>query len=108
MTTPVAVGISLRQPWLDLIVRGAKSVEIRSWTMPIRGLVALHAARNVDFGAAYFYGYRQPWSLARGAVLAVAVVATVERLDRERWGRTVYLHRQPVPPSDVAYAISLR
>ena len=36
--------ISIRQPWLELIIRGEKTLEIRSWRTNIRGDVLLCAS----------------------------------------------------------------
>jgi ASCH domain len=37
-------GLSVRQPFADLIVRGIKPIENRLWQTPYRGLVYIHAA----------------------------------------------------------------
>jgi hypothetical protein len=36
--------LSVRNPWADLIVRGYKSIENRSWRTNYRGRIAIHAA----------------------------------------------------------------
>lgn len=38
--------LSVRQPWADLIVRGIKKVEFRSWSTPYRGTILVHASGN--------------------------------------------------------------
>lgn len=44
--------ISIRQPWASLIIEGSrgiyKDVENRTWTTRIRGLIAIHAAKEFD------------------------------------------------------------
>jgi hypothetical protein len=40
--------LTLRQPWASLVASGAKSVEVRSWTTPYRGPVAILAGRGRD------------------------------------------------------------
>ncbi len=40
--------LSLHQPWASLMAVGEKSIETRSWSTPYRGLVAIHAAKNLD------------------------------------------------------------
>ncbi len=40
--------LSLRQPWAALLALGRKTVEVRSWSTDRRGLVLIHASRQVD------------------------------------------------------------
>ncbi len=40
-------GISLTQPWAQLVVLGQKQYETRSWKTPYRGLLAIHASKSV-------------------------------------------------------------
>lgn len=40
--------LSIRQPWIELILRGIKDVENRSWDTKHRGLLVLHAAKTFD------------------------------------------------------------
>jgi len=101
------VALSIRQPWIDMIVRGVKTIEIRNWMVKRRGLIALHAPRRIDFGAAYFYGYKQPWTLPRGKLIALAEITDVVELDNESWVDLVQRHRQPLPMVDGAYGVLL-
>lgn len=39
-------GLSVTQPWASLIAIGAKRIETRSWSVPYRGLVAIHASKK--------------------------------------------------------------
>jgi hypothetical protein len=90
-----------------MIVRGVKTMEIRNWTVKRRGLIALHAPRRIDFSAAYFYGYKQPWTLPRGKLIALAEITDVVELDNESWVDLVQRHRQPLPMVDGAYGVLL-
>ncbi len=101
------VALSIRQPWIDMIVRGVKTMEIRNWAVKRRGLIALHAPRRIDFSAAYFYGYKQPWTLPRGKLIALAEITDVVELDNESWVDLVQRHRQPLPMVDGAYGVLL-
>lgn len=38
--------ISLWQPWADLVARGLKGYETRSWNISYRGIIAIHAAKK--------------------------------------------------------------
>lgn len=41
---PLALALSVRQPWAGLLVAGLKSVEVRSWPVRYRGRLLIHAA----------------------------------------------------------------
>ena len=101
------VALSIRQPWIDMIVRGVKTMEIRNWMVKRRGLIALHSPRRIDFSAAYFYGYKQPWTLPRGKLIALAEITDVVELNNESWVDLVQKHRQPLPMVDGAYGVLL-
>ncbi len=100
--------LSIRQPWLDMVLRGAKSMEVRNWEMRRRGSIALHAPWMIDFGAAYFYGYKDPWRLPRGKIIAVAEIEEVRELDEVSWRESLQFHRQPVPMTSGTFGIVLR
>ncbi len=40
-------GLTLTQPWADLVALGAKRIETRSWSTSYRGLLAIHAATGL-------------------------------------------------------------
>jgi hypothetical protein len=40
--------LSIKQPWAQLIIEGAKDVEIRSWTTTYRGRIWIHTGQKVD------------------------------------------------------------
>lgn len=42
--------LSVRQPWSYLIAHGIKDIENREWPTSFRGLVLIHAGKNVDPG----------------------------------------------------------
>ena len=102
------VALSIRQPWMDLIIRGVKTMEIRSWRVQRRGLIALHAPRRIDFSAAYFYGYKNPWTMLRGKIIAVAEIVEVINLDTQSWIEFVSMHRQPLPLLEGSYGVLLK
>src|SRR5262245_4599979 len=101
------LALSVRQPWLDMIIRGVKTMEIRTWEMRERGTIALHAPRRIDFGASYLYGYSQPWLLPTGKIVALADVVEVRLLGPEFWYESLAKHRQPMPMAGGAYGILL-
>ncbi|HEY7416368.1 MAG TPA: hypothetical protein VH593_14340 [Ktedonobacteraceae bacterium] len=46
--------LSIQQPWSWLIVNGIKDIENREWIATYKGLLLIHAGKNVDRNA--FYG----------------------------------------------------
>ena len=45
------IGLSVRQPWAELVVRGIKLVEVRTWKCPremIGKRVVIHAGKKID------------------------------------------------------------
>ena len=45
---PTQRALTIRQPWADLIMSGAKDVENRTWSTSYRGRLWIHAAVKVD------------------------------------------------------------
>lgn len=101
-------GLSIQQPWIDMIVRGIKTIEIRSWKVEHRGIIALHSPWKIDSSAAYFYGYHNPWELPRGKILALAEIADVYKMDESNIQDLLEKHRQPLPISPGSFGILLK
>ena len=40
--------LSIRQPWVHLIVNGLKSIENRTWSTKVRGPILIHAGKSFD------------------------------------------------------------
>ena len=93
-------GLSLTQPWAQLVAIGAKRIETRSWSTKYRGAIAIHAARRaghaeisaaqhpafVDKLRAAGYVLEGPvicreWNVPRGVVVAVAQLVDVVRVE---------------------------
>jgi len=76
--------LSIRQPWAELIVRGIKDVENRSWSTEHRGPLAIHAARtfyfNLDDKAEReeWENLRDDYGLDKDKLVYGALVGTVE------------------------------
>ena len=45
--------LSMRQPWAWLITNGYKDIENRSWNTSYRGLVLIHAGKQIDTDFSY-------------------------------------------------------
>jgi len=51
--------LSIRQPWADLIARGIKDVENRTWSTKVRGIILIHAGKRFDHeGYEWIQGFR--------------------------------------------------
>ena len=61
--------ITIRQPWAELILRGEKDVENRSWRTNHRGLLLIHAGLGAD--TEYFEEYEVPEDADRGAIVGI-------------------------------------
>ena len=109
--------ISIRQPWAWLILHADKGIENRDWPTPVRGRVAIHAAKGMTRDE-----YDDARRLARaicGDTLALpsadqlergGIVGTVEIVDcvtasQSLWffGRYGYVLRDPRPCPFVPY-----
>ena len=85
--------LSLHQPWATLIAIGAKRIETRAWQTPHRGLLAIHATRDLPreavalcavspFREALLAGnVAGPDALPRGCVLAIVRVTGCTPID---------------------------
>ena len=63
--------LSLSQPFASLMFDGRKTIETRSWAAPnalIGQRFAIHAAKSIDEGACWKFGYK-PDAIPRGALL---------------------------------------
>jgi len=78
--------ISLTQPWASLVIDGRKKVETRGWRTSYRGLLAIHATREIDVLACR--GFRMsedlPTRSILGAVMLVDVLQFGAIADSER------------------------
>lgn len=74
--------LSIRQPWVELILLGRKRYELRSWRTFYRGLVLLHAGQRVETEIAQIAGL-QPEHLLTGCYVGVAEIAACRPFDPE-------------------------
>jgi len=74
--------LTIRQPWAELILRGRKPYELRSWKTNYRGPLAIHAAAKADAEDARQLGL-DPEKLATAAFVGVAVLSDVRPFTRQ-------------------------
>jgi activating signal cointegrator 1 len=91
-------GLSLWQPWAQLVAIGAKKIETRSWGTDYRGPLAIHAtkafpasAKNLCMGTPFMdalmcAGYSGTYELPHGAIVAVANLHRVGEIERRSDG----------------------
>lgn len=89
--------LSIKQPWVDLILRGEKTIEVREWRVNRRVLL-IHASKTVDWKTAELFGYHDVLSLPRGGLLAAAEILEVIEFTRNSWLDLMPRHRVVHPP----------
>src|SRR5690348_5615469 len=75
--------ITIHQPWAELIVRGEKDVENRSWRTHHRGPLLIHAGARAD--AASFAEHGVSDDAERSAIIGVVEVVDCTRDRTSRW-----------------------
>lgn len=89
--------ISIRHPWIDAILSGHKTIEVRTWTTRHRGPLLLHAAGS--------FGVADKQALARLRIEGVPVEPpTPERLGAVL-GEAMLVDCRPIRESDWAAAL---
>jgi ASCH domain-containing protein len=78
----VIKALTIRQPWAELILRGRKPYELRSWRTHYRGPLVIHAAAKIDAEDARHFGLN-PEKLIAGAFVGVVILADVRPYSRE-------------------------
>lgn len=75
--------LSIRQPWLNLILQGLKDIEVRTWQSNYRGRILLHASNTVDKSALEVF--QAPKAFETGSYLGAANLIYIIRLDERNW-----------------------
>jgi ASCH domain len=76
------LAISIRQPWAELILRGVKEIEIRSWDDAYRGDLYLHTGKRPDGYRILEFGMGE---LFLGGYVGVIEVAAIIPFSEARW-----------------------
>jgi len=78
----VIPALSVRQPWAELILRGEKQIEVRTWSTNYRGWIWLHTGkeRPGDEDIDSQYG-----NLFRGGYVGGFLLNAILSFDREKW-----------------------
>lgn len=81
-TSGAVKALTIRQPWAELILRGRKPYELRSWRTKYRGPLVIHAAAKIDAWDARHFGL-DPESLVTSAFVGFAILSDVRPYTRE-------------------------
>jgi activating signal cointegrator 1 len=85
------VGLSIRQPWVELILQKRKSIEVRSWSTKYRGKLWLHAGQKADPGALGRFGLTTE-KLIFGAIVGHCELKDCIEFTSETWDGWRALH----------------
>lgn len=75
--------LSIRQPWAELVLRGLKDVENRSWRTHHRGPLLIHASQGAD--EPWYGDFGIPEDAPRGALVGVVDVIDCMRQRTSPW-----------------------
>ncbi len=96
--------LSFRQPRAAQIVRGEKTVDLRTWRVDYRGDLAVHASSKRRDARCRQLGF-DPHALAYGALIGVVELVEIEALDEARYEALRDAHRSEAPfPGPPCYA----
>jgi hypothetical protein len=73
--------LTIRQPSAELILRGRKPFELRSWKTKYRGPLVIHAAGKIDAWDARHFGLN-PEKLTSSAFVGFAILSDVRTYTR--------------------------
>jgi len=88
--------LSIRQPWAELILRGEKTLELRTWQVHYRGPLLIHAAAARRPQRVRQLGL-DPEALAYGALVGVAELVEIFPLNAEAYEALREAHRSDRP-----------
>ena len=82
---PSLFALSIRQPWVELILRGLKTIEVRTWTTQYRGELWLHAGIQPDPDALRRFNFRAD-NLSFGALVGRCELYDCIEFSEQTWG----------------------
>ena len=86
--------LSIRQPWVELILAGRKTIELRTWHTKYRGKIAIHAAQKMNTQHCKTYDL-DPDSLVRGALAGTVELVEIIKLDETQYEALRDSHLSP-------------
>ncbi len=73
--------LTIRQPWAELVLRGRKPFELRTWRTKYRGPLVIHAAAKIDAWDARHFRLN-PERLTTSAFVGFAILSDVRPYSR--------------------------
>lgn len=67
--------LSIRQPWAELILKGKKDIETRTWNTGFRGEFFIHSPKQIDLEACKFFKI-DPKTLITGSLIGKAKIVS--------------------------------
>ena len=101
------VALSIRQPWVNLILNRKKTIEVRSWSTRHRGTLWLHAAKHVDERLCDSFGF-QSRALTRGALVGRVELYGCMEFTAASWEELRSEHLNPGPYEPGRFGWKLR
>jgi len=98
--------LSIKQPWAELILRGIKDVENRSWETAYRGQLLIHAGKRVDKEALRVLSVEYEFRQLPMGILGICELVKVSTVVRSQWHERGYAgfylenvrrFKQPIP-----------
>jgi hypothetical protein len=90
--------LSIKQPWVDLILRKEKTIEVREWRPSHHGALLIHASNTLDWKTVELFGYDAAMTLPRGGIVAIATVAEILEFTDDTWMKLRPKHCVIHPP----------
>lgn len=84
MTDQTLKALSFRQPWAELILRGRKTLDLRTYTTAHRGLLVIHASQTVERDACAHFDL-DPDQLPAGGLVGLVELIDVQPLSAEAY-----------------------
>src|SRR5262249_38162945 len=103
----MAIGLSIRHPWAELILRGRQRIEVRTWATRHRGELWLHAGTTLDAGVLRTFGLKVD-TLAVGALVGSCELYDCVEFTAETWERWRDQHLNSGPLDGKKFAWFLR
>lgn len=82
--------LSIKQPWAELILRGIKDVENRTWETKYRGQLLIHAGKNINKEALRVLSADHSFRELSSGILGVCELVKVSTVVQSQWHERGY------------------
>lgn len=86
--------LSIKQPFVELILQGKKKIELRSWNTTFRGTFYIHASGNIDKEMMKKYNFKD---LPKQSIVGKANLIDVKRYENDKNAKRKMLWRNAFP-----------